>query len=219
MYRKIYEKSKIFKLESDAEQEIYVLIDKNLRQLPRKSDGTFDTDSKEFQHNEVDALRHSYVSGVFVIEYNVRVAKFLGNMRELFGSSTGGELKRQSKIRNMDYWNNDVGRKYGKISKNSKELYKHLVKALKNGELIVSLNDPREYSVNEKPIDASVIVLKESETGENQLFLDIKKMLILSKEEFVSKIKNKEYGEEYEVRTIDGKEIPASKRDGKNNLG
>ena len=135
------------------------------------------------------------------------------------GNSNGRNLRQQSNIRNMDLWNNHVGRKYGKKSKTRKELFDYLIKALKNGELIITPNDPRKYSSDEKAIDASVIVLRESETGENQLLLDIKKMLILSKKEFVAKIKNKEYGDEYEVRTIDGKEIPASKRDGKNNLG
>ena len=42
-------------------------------------------------------------------------------------------------------------------------------------------------------------------------------MLIFSREEFVAKIKNGEYGD-YEIRMIRGKEIPASKRDGTSNL-
>ena len=67
-------------------------------------------------------------------------------------------------------------------------------------------------------IKEQVIVLKESETGENLLFLDTDKMLVFSREEFVAKIKNGEYGD-YEIRRIGGKEVPSSKRDGTNNLG
>ena len=63
------------------------------------------------------------------------------------------------------------------------------------------------------------MVIKESESGENLLFFDTKKMEAFSREEFVAKIKKGEYGDDYEVRTMDGKEIPASRRDGKDNLG
>ena len=48
----------------------------------------------------------------------------------------------------MDLWNNFVGQKYGKKSKTRKELFGHLLKALKNGELITDLNDGRKYSSN-----------------------------------------------------------------------
>ena len=214
MYKKIY----IFEVKRTAEKEICNLIDKNLRPLPRKSDGTFDTASTEFSDNDVDALRHAYVSGVFTIKYNVLVANVLGYVNE-FRGNYGRNLRQQSNIRNMDLWNNHVGREYGKKSKNRKELFEYLIRALKNGELIVTPDDSRKYSHSENPIDASVIVLKESESGENQYFLDVKEMLVLSKEEFVAKIKNKYYGDEYEVRIVGGKEIPASKRDGKDNLG
>ena len=123
----------------------------------------------------------------------------------------------------MDLWNNSVGRKYGKESKTKEELFRKLLKALDNGELIIDLRDSRKYSSSQgsmnEPKRDRVIVLRETEKGENVLFLDTQKLLIFSKEYFVSQIKSGAYGDDYEVRTADGKEFPASKRDGHSNLG
>ena len=216
MLNKIY----IFDIEDKAEKEIYAFIEKNIRSLPKKSDGTFDVGSEKFQHNDVDALRHAYVSGVFTMEYSAVIANILGEIRELApGNSSAGNLQQQSKVRNMDLWNNSVGRKYGKKSKTREELFQHLLKALKSGELIINLNDSRKYSSSvSSTIKERVIVLKESDTGENILFLDTKKLIVFSREDFVAKIKAGEYGD-YEIRKIGGKEVPASKRDGRDNLG
>ena len=164
-------------LEDKAEDEVYALIDKHLRPLPKNSDGTINKEAKGFQHNDVDALRHAYVSGVYTMEYSEGVAAFLGGVRERFpilaSIRTSGPNREKSK--NMDLWNNFVGRKYGKKSKTREELFHHLLKALKNGELITDLSDKRKYSSNTDPtsgkIKEQVIVLKESETGENLLFL------------------------------------------------
>ena len=163
------------------------------------------------------------MSGVYTMEYSERTAAFLGELRERFpaAGSIGTSGPNKEKARNMDLWNNAAGRKYGKKSKTREELFQHLLQALKNGALITDLNDKRRYSANAEAIDLKiterVIVLKESDTGENLLFLDTHKMLAFSREEFVAKIKSGEYGD-YEIRKIRGKEIPASKRDGSNNL-
>ena len=89
--------------------------------------------------------------------------------------------------------------------------------------MIFNLNDQRKYLTNEdfekEKIKDKVIVLKENKTGENVQFLDTKKLLILSREDFLARIKRGEYGDEYEIRMIEGKEIPTSKRDGSGNLG
>ena len=212
-------------LEKKARDEAYAFIDKYLRPLPKKSDGTFDTESEEFQDNDVDALRHAYASGVFTMEYNAITANILGKLRESFpgNNSPSGNLRIQGDRRNMDLWNNAVGRKYGKTSKTREELFQSLLKALKNGELIITLDDPRKYSANTDPASSKikdrVIVLKESKTGKNTLFLDTEKLVVFSREDFVAKIKAGEYGAEYEIRIVKGKEIPASKRDGSSNLG
>ena len=115
----------IFKVERIAINEVYRLIDENFRQLPKKKDGiTIDEDAEGFQHNEVDALRHAFVSGVFTMEYSEGFAKFLGDGVEVSGSLSDGNLRLQSKSRNMDYWNNHVGREYGKKSKNRRQLFR-----------------------------------------------------------------------------------------------
>ena len=211
-------------LEEEVADEVYSLIDKHLKPLPKKSDGSIDKEADGFQHNDVDALRHAYASGVFTMEYGETVATFLGWARELFiGNSVEGSGINESRSRNMDLWNNSVGRKYGKKSKTRKELFRHLLKALKNGELIIHLNDTREYpskaDIDSEKMGGRVVVLKENKSGGNVLFLDTKTMMVFSRNEFVAKIKKGEYGDDYEVRMMGGKEIPASKRDGTDNLG
>ena len=213
----------ILTLETKAEDEIYTLIDKHLKPLPKNADGTINKEAKGFQHNDVDALRHAYVSGVYTMEYSEKTAAFLGELRERFPGtgSIGTSGPNQSRSKNMDLWNNSIGRKYGKQSKTREKLFQHLLQALKNGELIIGLDDKRKYSSNTDmliPKDSGqVIVVKESETGENLLFLDTHKALIFSREEFVTKIKNGEY-KDYEIRKIKDREIPTSKRDGIKNL-
>lgn len=215
---------KIWTLEEKAEDEVYAFIDKHLKPLPKNNNGTINKEAKGFQHNDVDALRHAYVSGVYTMEYSERVAAFLGELRERspLAGSAGTSNPNREKSKNMDLWNNFVGRKYGKKSKSREELFQYLLQALKNGELIIDLKDGRKYSSNRDSISrefsAEVIVLKESKSGENKFFLDTDKMLVLSREEFVTKIKSKEY-RDYEIRMIGGKEVPVSKRDGKDNLG
>ena len=54
-----------FTLENEVTDEIYILIDKHLKPLPKNPDGSIDKEADGFQHNDVDALRHAYASGVF----------------------------------------------------------------------------------------------------------------------------------------------------------
>ena len=215
---------KINSLRHEAENEINSFIDKNLKPLPKNKDGSINKEARGFQHNDVDALRHAYVSGVYTMRYGERAARLLGNLQEyapwaVIGSSRPNE----GNARNMDLWNNSVGRKYGKESQTKEELFRKLLKALKNGELIIDLRDSRKYSSSQDSMNElkkdRVIVLQETEKGENVLFLDTQKLEIFSKEYFVSQIKSGAYGDDYEVRTANGKEFPASKRDGHSNLG
>ena len=212
-------KGSVLDKEKEIKKEIYLLIREYKKLNP--NDEILDIDSGEFTNNDIDAMRHAYTSGVFAMEYNVFVAEVLGEMREMFpGNNPTAVFRKYGPDENMDIWNNNIGREYGNKSKNRQELFDHLIKALKNGELIIDLNDSRKHSpIKKAPITESVIVAQESPSGENLLFLDINKMQFLSKEEFVTKIKNKKYGNEYEIRIVDGKEVPSSKRDGKNNLG
>ena len=75
----------------------------------------------------------------------------------------------------MDLWNNKVGRKLGLQAKSRIELAELVKKALENGELIISLDDPRKYTETLPPKpegEHSVVVLQENENGANEYFYD-----------------------------------------------
>jgi hypothetical protein len=98
-----------------------------------------------------------------------------------------------------------------------------LIKALKNGELIIDLKDQRKYKGNKsiKRMPKSfVIKIKENQTGANVEFLDVRLHLVLSKEEFLQSIKKGKYPG-YAVRKHHSGEFPYSTRDkfSFNNLG
>ncbi len=172
--------------------------------------------------NDVDAFRHAYVSGVFTQDYSESAARILGNLNEI---SPGDLYSNQFSPgdRNMDLWNNAVGRKYGKSTKGRKELTKRLKRALRKGELIIIPDDKRRYKgsvysgVSEiKP----VIVLMEGKRGRNELFYDTLKQQVLSAESFILEIE-KGFYPGYSVRIINGISTPVSRRDKRdfNNLG
>ena len=125
-----------FALKAEARKEAYKLIDKLLRKLPKNADGSINEFVEGLDDNDVDALRHAYVSGVFTQEYSETASDIFGRLNETF--PVGGISSSNSKnSTNMDLWNNAVGRKYGKKAKTRKELFKNLLKALKIGELII----------------------------------------------------------------------------------
>lgn len=57
-------------LRAESQAEVYVYIDKYYKKLP-KSDGRITGVGREFLDNDVDALRHSYASGVKRKEFDV----------------------------------------------------------------------------------------------------------------------------------------------------
>lgn len=123
----------------------------------------------------------------------------------------------------MDLWNNSVGRRYGKKAKTGKELFDFLIKALKAGELIIDLKDKRKYKGNRriKRIPKSLVIkIKETKTGANIEFLDVRQKLVLTKENFIFAIKQGKYPG-YAVRRHQTGEFPYSTRDkfSFNNLG
>ena len=213
---------RIVTLAEELEAEVYIFIDRHYKKLPKTDAGKIDKNRFQTHDNDIDALRHAYVSGVYTMEYNAIVANVLGWINErnpiryLQGTANTPEA------RSMDLWNNSIGRKYGERAKTRQGLFKSLPKALEKGEMITEPNDTRKPQDDNlyKDIKGRVIVIEESETGENILFFDLEKKILLSKKEFVSKIKDGDY-EHYEVRDIDGEETPVSKRDGYsiNNLG
>ena len=209
-------------LSDKAEEESYQYFDKHIRPLPKRDDGTFDTANSIFADSDVDAFRHAYVSGVFTQELGEKIADRLGRWNELLPVASYSN-KNNPKALNMDLWNNHVGREYGKKFKDKKELMKALHRALKNGELIIDLNDPRKYTGqkgNTVSKSKPVIVLLENEKGRNDVFYDVIKKQVYSRDEFVAKINAGEYPG-YTVKTINGIETPVSKPDGRgtNNLG
>jgi hypothetical protein len=209
-----------FALRDEAKKETYKLIDKHLRKLPKNQDGTINELADGFIDNDVDALRPS---GVFTQEYSETAADIFGRLNETFPGG-GVSSSNSENSTNMDLWNNDVGRKYGKKTKTRKELFKILLKALKKGELIVDPDkDSRKYlgaSEIKGDLTGVVIVLDENKNGKNRIFYDLNKKLVMKKSEFVIFIKHGDYPN-YELRVIHGDEIPVSKKDplSSNNLG
>lgn len=102
-------------------------------------------------------------------------------------------------------------------------MFNALLKALKNEELIINPKDPRKYkgktSIKRIPKDF-VIKIKETSTGSNIEFFDINKKIIMSKEKFLTAIKNNKYPN-YSFKTVNGVEVLFSKKDRFkfNNLG
>jgi hypothetical protein len=209
-------------LMKDAEKETYVFINKYYKKLPMNNDGTFNKSTGEFVNNDIDAIRHSFVSGIFSQEYGEKVAEFFGILNERkpnYGNSKSKDLRSE----NMDLWNNKIGRKYGKKTTSRIRLFKLILKALKNGELIINLDDPRRYFgkiLDKENLKSKVIVIKESKKGKNLFYFDIDKNLIMSKNDFVTQIKNGAYPR-YETRIVNSEETPVSKKDKftPNNLG
>ncbi len=80
----------------------------------------------------------------------------------------------------------------GKKFKRGAELFFALLKALKNGELIITPDDARRYkgakSINCLP-KSFVIKVKENKTGANIEFFDIHNKRIMTKEQFIESIK------------------------------
>lgn len=208
-------------LKNEACLEAYEYFDKNIRSLPKNANGKFDTESGLFVDNDIDAFRHAYVSGRFTHEYGKNVAELFGDLNEVinFGSTTADS----DKAKNMDLWNNAVGRKHGAKTKKRETLLKALHKALKSGEMIIDLKDERIYqpsrSHNIKP-NKSVVVLKQSKTGRNEEFYDLVLHKNMTRFQFVSAIEQKEYPG-YRVIRSHGVSTPMSLADGmtRNNLG
>jgi len=211
---------KIYHLKDEALMDLYMRLDKDLRPMPKMPDGSIDPYGQGLEDNDVDALRHAFISGVYTIEYSESVAELLGRLNELttFESQSTSALSE-----NMDLWNNSVGRSYGKKTKTRDELYLKLMKALKENELIIELKDARKYK-GEKGIKripkSFVIKIKENKTGANTEFLDVRRKFVMSKADFIVAIREGKYPG-YAVRKHQSGEFPYSTRDRFrfNNLG
>ncbi|MCK5883169.1 MAG: hypothetical protein KAG61_05730 [Bacteriovoracaceae bacterium] len=100
--------------------------------------------------------------------------------------------------------------KYGRKAKNREDLFYKLFNAQKNGELIENNSDKRKYNGDDlikKKSKGLVVVIEESETGENLTFYDLDNKKVLSKRDFVASIRSGGHPD-YEIRNIGGKETP-----------
>ena len=90
-----------------------------------------------------DAFRHAYSSAEMAREYSSAFAHAAGELNEIRGDYKHDQ---PSYERNMDEWNNAVGREIGKDSKSSAESAQRVYDALKKGDLITDpIVDPRDY--------------------------------------------------------------------------
>lgn len=212
----------VFKLKDKALEDAYEYFDNNIENLPKNKDGKVDKYANGLADNEVDAFRHAYVSAVFAKELGAGEAKLYGFLQELLGGN-GSSANNSDAAKNMDYWNNDVGRKYGKGFTGTREsLLKLIHNALNKGELIIDLKDPRKYGKDVSYVpdpNKPVIVIEESKTGRNELFIDTFKGTVMDRSSFVSLIESGEYPG-YQIATINNVATPVSKPDGtaSNNL-
>ncbi len=198
----------------EARIEAYRHFDQAIRALPKSPNGAFDEDLGGFMDNDVDAFRHAYVSGVFTLEYTETAADIFGRLYEANPADYYSNAH-DPRARNMDLWNNAIGRKYGARCGTREQLLESLRSALRNGELITSLEDPSKYEgASNDPRNASkpVIVLRESEQGRNELFYDMLKEEVLTLEEFVGAIRAGRYPG-YSVKMLAGIPTPVSKPD------
>ncbi len=67
-------------------------------------------ETEKGHNDEVDAFRHAYMQAHMTLEYGKDVAKVIGDIYERWGDYTEGQ---NSIERNMDLWNNEIGRQIG----------------------------------------------------------------------------------------------------------
>ena len=211
-------KNEMIALKKEATQEAYEYFQENIHSFERDDKGRI-----KAHNNDVDAFRHAYVSGVMTQKYGNFRANILGQLQELDGDIRRDQPEEE---KNMDLWNNAVGRKYGEQTKSREKLAELLKQALKDSELIITIDqskdsrkygqDDDQYIDSEKP----VIVIKENETGRNEVFLDLIKRDVMSRESFVAQIGSGQYPG-YTVAMIEDLATPMSKPDKspENNLG
>ncbi len=110
----------------------------------------------------VDAYRHAYTNAMLTYKcenwdleenWDLKLVELLvgkggiglsGDMLEKLNQYKSGEMEYHLKLaRNMDYWNNDVGREIGKNARCEEEIARLVYEAYKDGKLIAELSDSR----------------------------------------------------------------------------
>jgi hypothetical protein len=93
----------------EARDEAYSYFDRFIRPLPKTKNGKIDEIAPGFDDNDVDAFRHAYVSGVFTQKFGEKTADLLGLLNE-YSLPAQYSHSLSPRSRNMDFWNNRVGR-------------------------------------------------------------------------------------------------------------
>lgn len=70
---------------------------------------------KRGMDDEIDAFRHAYMQAYITVTQGKEVAKIIGDIYEKWGDYTESQNAKQ---RNMDLWNNEIGRQIGEEIKN-----------------------------------------------------------------------------------------------------
>jgi hypothetical protein len=69
---------RIYKLKDEAQDQLYEWFDKEVRSLPKDKSGKNDPMADGLVDNDVDAMRHAFVSGVYALEYSEQTAEMMG---------------------------------------------------------------------------------------------------------------------------------------------
>lgn len=112
-------------VKDEALEEAYLYFDQNIRVLPKLPSGKINPVARGLEGNDVDAFRHAYVSGVFTQVYGEETADVFGRLNELDLASLYSNSQNPDS-KNMDLWNNGIGRKYGKKTNSRKVLLKKI---------------------------------------------------------------------------------------------
>lgn len=134
-------------------------------------------------NNEADAFKHAFMQADLALKSTSGLSKLAGDYHEL-----EGELKHQPIAeKNMDLWNNEIGRKIAKeIRKEGQHrlikrsdlddiIAEKVVQRMRKGELITHPSDPRKYKSPKQKFDeeirAKYRALKEKSNRKlNQIF-------------------------------------------------
>lgn len=106
--------------------------------------------------DEIDAFRHAYMQAYITVTHGKDAARVIGDIYEKWGDYTESQTPKQ---RNMDLWNNDIGRQIGEEVKNETKYFQHITsekmfedmiaekiyQKMKKGEMITTPKDPRKY--------------------------------------------------------------------------
>ncbi|MFC6839082.1 DUF6973 domain-containing protein [Xanthomonas theicola] len=122
----------------EIEQEAYRYYEQlSGTPLARRPDGSF---AAQGHNDQLDAFRHAYTSGrVTQIAGGMQwVARHFGNDAEIGAAHPHDPYEHR-----MDLWNNAAGRRLGDATADAPDLAQRTYAALRNGELVGGVSDPR----------------------------------------------------------------------------